>query len=70
MQEFHVEQCGRRVIPENKEGVVLSTGATKAYGKRNVHTGHGCVGSSDFWHTTSVAGMGRKDSLETDSIRE
>ena len=64
-QEVHVEQRGGRVIPENKERVVRGTGARDANGKSDVRAGHGCVGSSDFWHPPSRAGMEREDSLET-----
>ena len=38
-QEVHVEQRGGRIIPENKEGVVRSTGARDANGKGNVRAG-------------------------------
>ena len=71
-QEVHVEQRGGRVISENKERIVRGTGAKDANRKRkrDVHAGHGCVGSSDFWHSPSRTGMEREDSLETDSVRE
>ena len=69
-QEVHVEQRGGRVIPENKEKVVQGTGARDANGKRDVRAGHGCVGSSNLWHSLSRTGMEREDSLETDSVRE
>ena len=69
-QEVHVEQRGRRVIPENKERDVRGTGARDANGKRDVRAGHGCVGSRDFWHSPSRTRMEREDSLETNSVRE
>ena len=52
MQKVHVEQRGGRVIPENNEGVVQSTGAGDANGKGNVCTEHGCI--------KSRRGMGRQ----------
>ena len=69
-QEVHVEQRGGRIIREIKEGVVRGTGAMDANGKRNVRTGHGWVGSRDFWHSPSRRGMEREDSLKTNSVRE
>ena len=69
-QEVHVEQRGGGVISENKERVVLGTGARDANGKRNVRAGHGCVGSRDFWHSPPRTGMEREDSLKTNSVRE
>ena len=53
-----------------KEGVVQSAGARDANGKGNVRAEHGCIGSSDFWHSPSIAGVEWEDSLETNSIRE
>ena len=66
-QEVHVEKRGGRIIPENKEGVVRSTGARDANGKGNVRAGYGCIGSSNFWHSSSRAGVECEDSLETNS---
>ena len=64
-QEIHVEQCGGKVIRENKEGFVWNNGARDANRKRIVRAGQGCFGSRDFWHSPSRAGMEWKDSLET-----
>ena len=69
-KQVHVEQRGGRIIPENKEEVVQSTGARNANGKRNVCAGHGCIGSCDFWHSPSGAGVEREDSHETNIIQE
>ena len=69
-QEVHVEQRGGRIIPENKEGNVRSTGARDANGKGNVRAGYKCMGSSDFWHSPTRARVEWEDSLVTSSIRE
>ena len=59
-----------RINPKNKKGAMRSTSAGDAHGKRNVRAGHGCIGGSDLWDTPPRTGMERKDSLETDSLRE
>ena len=69
-QKVHMEQRSRRIIPENKERVVRSTGVRDANGKRDVCVGYGCVGSRDFWNSPSRTRMEREDSLKTNSIRE
>ena len=69
-QEVHMEQCGRRVITENKERVVRGTSTRDANRERDVRAGHGCVGSSDFWNSPSGTRMERENSLETNSVRE
>ena len=54
-QELHVEQRGRRIIPENKEGVVRGTGARDANGKRNVRGGHCAMLEEDALHIGTEA---------------
>ena len=58
------------MIPKNKNGVVRSTSAGNADGKRNVRAGQGCIRGGDLRNTPPRTGVEREDSLETDSLWE
>ena len=58
------------MIPKNKNGVVRSTSAGDADGKRSVRAGHGCISGSDLRKTPPRTGVEREESLETDSLWE